>query len=40
MEDDGFSCLFDAVITRPPRLDCNASKIYIVRMLRLRGVSV
>ena len=27
MEDDGFNCLFDAVITRQPRLDCNFLKI-------------
>ena len=36
MEDDGFSCLFDAVITRPPRLDCNFSKIYPEGIMRLR----
>lgn len=36
MEDDGFSSIFDAVINRPPRLDCKflkKSEIYVEVML-------
>ena len=36
MEDDGFSSIFDAVINRPPRLDCKFlknSEIYVEGML-------
>ena len=39
MEDDGFSSIFDAVINRPPRLDCKflkKSEIHVEDMLYFR----